>query len=197
MALVRESRLYMQNLLVIFYHLPAYSTKQSGKKVEISSANRLSWDKIFNGERLMMKGIEHILWFFFFFWLCPQHVEVPRPKNPHHSSNPSSLSDNARSSTHCSTRELLFCHSDWLELMIFNSLSSLKTSSHQECFTTIFNRGEMMLFSGISFKKGIALGEVVFIWVRHWSTWFGKLMIYKSWVGSGSWRGKEREQPEG
>ena len=66
MALVRESRLYMQNLLVIFYHLPAYSTKQSGKKVEISNANRLSWDKIFNGERLMMKGIEHILWFFFF-----------------------------------------------------------------------------------------------------------------------------------
>ena len=46
--------------------------------------------------------------FFFSFWPCPQHVEIPRSGiDLHHSSNPSHSNDNARSLTYYTTRELL------------------------------------------------------------------------------------------
>ena len=40
--------------------------------------------------------------FFFFFWQCPLHKKIPGIKP-----DPSHCSDNARSLTHCSTRELM------------------------------------------------------------------------------------------
>ena len=42
----------------------------------------------------------------FLFWPCPWYAEFPRPKFPHHTSDPSCCSDNARSLTHCATGEL-------------------------------------------------------------------------------------------
>ena len=42
-----------------------------------------------------------------FFWPCPRHVKIRTHRlNPHHSSNPSHCSDNARSLTHGTIREM-------------------------------------------------------------------------------------------
>ena len=53
---------------------------------------------------------QNISWysfFFFFFCLSPQHLEVPRPgSNMYHSSDPSRCSNTTRALTHCITREL-------------------------------------------------------------------------------------------
>lgn len=47
------------------------------------------------------------MYFYFFFWPCLWHVEVPRPGiDPCHSSDLSCCSDNTESLTHCATREL-------------------------------------------------------------------------------------------
>ena len=43
----------------------------------------------------------------FFFWLCLQHTDVPKPGlNPHHSINPNHSSDNAKPLIHCTTWHL-------------------------------------------------------------------------------------------
>lgn len=61
---------------------------------------------------LQMWVSESSLFFLFFFFFCIRGVQKfpGKGSNPHHSSDPSHCGDSAKFLTHCTTRELRYCH---------------------------------------------------------------------------------------
>ena len=111
--LLTTSNTEMVNLLQLRSPHWYFTTQQNPCFVEISLALLLlyyyyySWFTILCQFLLHSKVTESYVYIhnFFFFWLSPQHAEVPGPRsNPCHSSDSHCCSD-ARSLTCCATKE--------------------------------------------------------------------------------------------